>query len=198
MSHDFWNSRYASRDFVYGIEPNNFLKDSLSLIKPGKLLLPAEGEGRNAVFAAKLGFQVTAFDTSIEGMKKALQLAKKNEVNINYLNESYESIDFPENTFDAVALIFAHMPPAMRREYHRKLISFLHPDGLLILQGFSKDQINYSSGGPREIDLLFSEEELAGDFSEMKKLEIKSELTLLSEGEFHQGPAAVINLLGNK
>jgi cyclopropane fatty-acyl-phospholipid synthase-like methyltransferase len=195
---DFWNSRYALESYVYGLQPNTFLKESLIRIKPGEILFPAEGEGRNAVFAAKLGFSVMAFDSSSEGMKKAMRLALENNVEIDYRLDSYESINFPENKFDVIALIFAHMAPDSRHQYHRKLLTCLKPGGLLILQGFSKEQINYNSGGPRDINMLFSEEELKSDFSEMKTLNITSELTWLSEGDFHQGTAAVINVLGNK
>jgi cyclopropane fatty-acyl-phospholipid synthase-like methyltransferase len=195
---NFWDSRYALESYVYGVKPNRFLKESLNLIKPGEILFPAEGEGRNAVFAAKLGFSVTAFDSSTEGMKKAMRLALENKVEIDYRIESYESINLPENKFDVMALIFAHLAPECRRQYHQKLISSLKPGGLLILQGFSKEQINYHSGGPRDINMLFSEVELKGDFSDMKTLKITSEITLLSEGDFHQGTAAVINVLGYK
>jgi cyclopropane fatty-acyl-phospholipid synthase-like methyltransferase len=195
---NFWDSRYALEGYVYGIHPNSFLKESLIRIEPGAILFPAEGEGRNAVFAAKLSFSVTAFDSSTEGMKKAIQLALENKVEIDYRIESYEFINLPENKFDVMALIFAHMAPDSRRQYHRKLLTYLKPGGLLILQGFSKEQINYNSGGPRDINMLFSEEELKSDFSETKTLNITSELTLLSEGDFHKGKAAVINVLGYK
>ena len=195
---DFWDSRYASESYVYGIQPNDYLKKSLKGVNPGTILLPAEGEGRNAVFAAKLGFVVTAFDTSIEGMKKALRLAADHNVEIDYQVASYESIILKENHFDVIALIFAHMNPDKRRQYHRELLVYLKPGGLLILQGFSKEQINYQSGGPRDVNMLFSEEELKGDFSELTSIQITSEHTFLSEGDFHLGTAAVINVLGYK
>lgn len=195
---DFWDSRYASESYVYGMQPNDYLKKSLAGVNPGTILLPAEGEGRNAVFAAKLGFAVTAFDTSFEGRKKALRLAADHNVEIEYQVASFETIILTENHFDVIALIFAHMNPDRRRQYHRELLRYLKPGGLLIFQGFSKEQINYQSGGPRDVNMLFSEDELKGDFSELKTLQITSGFTFLTEGDFHQGKAAVINVLGYK
>ena len=164
----------------------------------GKILLPAEGEGRNAVFAATKGWQVTAFDPSIEGKRKAEQLAKKNQVSINYLIDNYDFVDFPKESFDCVVLIFAHMHPMKRKEYHQKLISFLKPGGILILEGFSKKQIKNNTGGPRDIDMLFSKNELESDFNSFSELVLTETDTILNEGPFHQGTASVIRVLGTK
>lgn len=190
---EFWNDRYNKTDYAYGTQPNEFLKQQLENLSPGKILFPAEGEGRNAVFAASLGFDVFAFDYSIAGRKKALDLAKIRGVSIHYELSSYEDISFPIESFDVIVLIFAHMPPEKRTEWHRKFISFLRPGGKIILQGFTKEQINYNSGGPKSLAMLFSEDELLGDFSSMDCELMKEEMTNLNEGEFHIGEASVIN-----
>lgn len=142
---DFWNVRYATDEYVYGTEPNLFFRENLLRLTPGKILLPAEGEGRNAVFAAKQGWQVTAFDNSIEGQRKALQLAKKEGVSISYLMNSFDSANFPTQYFDCIALIYTHMPANERNTNHRKLVSFLKPGGYLIIEGFSKNQLQFNS-----------------------------------------------------
>ncbi len=195
---NFWNERYKADDYAYGIEPNKFLKNQLKNITPGNILFPAEGEGRNAVYAATIGWQVTAFDPSIEGKRKAELLAMKKGVSIDYRIEDYEFVEFPVESFDCIALIFAHMNPVKREDYHKKLISFLKPGGTLILEGFSKNQINNKTGGPRDIDMLFSEKEMKIDFSSLSKLTITQTEEVLNEGTYHQGLASVIRVVGIK
>lgn len=195
---NFWNERYKTIDYAYGIEPNSFLKNQLMNMIPGKILFPAEGEGRNAVYAATKGWQVTAFDQSIEGKRKADLLALQKGVKIDYKIDNFEFVEFPLESFDCVALVFAHINPVKREEYHKKLISFLKPGGKLILEGFSKNQINNNSGGPRDIDMLFSEKEMENDFGSLSKLDISEEEVILNEGTFHQGLASVIRVTGIK
>ncbi len=195
---EFWNERYATVEYAYGTEPNLFFRDNLKSISPGKILFPAEGEGRNAVFAARMGWDVTAFDVSTEGKKKAEQLAANNQVKISYLIENFENVSFPVNYYDCIVLIFAHMHPAKRKELHQKLVSFLKPGGILILEGFSKKQINNNSGGPRDINMLFSKDELQSDFGFFSELTITEADYILDEGPFHQGIASVIRIKGIK
>lgn len=195
---NFWNERFGVEEYAYGIEPNQYFKQELEKLTPGKILLPGEGEGRNAVFAAKSGWEVTAFDPSSEGKKKALKLAQKNNVKIDYLLDNYDGIKFEADVFDCVVLIFTHMPSHKRNEYHKKLTSFLKPGGILILEGFSKEQINNNTGGPRNVDMLFSKDELLNDFELFSKLEITQTETVLKEGETHRGTSSVIRLIGIK
>ena len=195
---EFWNNRYSAEIYAYGEAPNEHVKQELSGLKPGKILFPAEGEGRNAVHAATRGWNVTAFDTSTEGKKKAELLAAKYNVGIDYHISSYENCDFTKESFDCLVLVYAHMPPALRQMAHKKLTTFLKPEGKLILEGFSKKQINYNTGGPKNIDFLFSEEELRSDFSDLSELEIIEKEVVLNEGLFHQGTASVIRITGKK
>ena len=194
---NFWNERFAVEEYVYGTEPNEFFKLELNKLTPGKLLMPGEGEGRNAAFAAKTGWEVTAFDSSAEARKKAIKLAHKNNVNINYLISDYENVSFNSNAFDAIGLFYTHMNPEKRKQYHQKLMTFLKPGGKLIMEGFSKKQIN-NSGGPKDINMLFSVEELQSDFTELKNLNIKELEIDLYEGYFHLGKSFVIRVTGIK
>jgi len=191
-----WDERYAQKEYVYGKEPNAFFKQELPKYKPGKILLPAEGEGRNAVYAAKLGWEVYAFDSSSEAIKKAQQLASENNVEIHYTLSSFEEADYPDDFFDLIGLFYAHV--LSRADNHKKLIRFLKPKGTIILEGFSKEQIHYNSGGPRNIEMLFSEEELQSDFAQLSNLKITKETLHLNEGKHHQGEASVIRLIGLK
>lgn len=195
---DFWNQRFGGDEYAYGTQPNEFYKEQLEKLEPGKILFPAEGEGRNAVYAATQGWNVAAFDPSTEGKRKAELLALSKNVSIEYLTSDYENIHFPEETFDCVVLIFAHMHPLKRNEYHKKLASYLKPGGTLILEGFAKKQIFNKTGGPQNIDMLFSKEELENDFSGFSNLEITETEVNLDEGAFHRGTAAVIRVLGKK
>lgn len=195
---DFWNERFGTEEYAYGTEPNQFYKEQLDKLNPGKILFPAEGEGRNAVYAATRGWEVSAFDPSIEGKRKAELLASNKKVQIEYLIDNYELVSFPLESFDCIVLIFAHMHPLKREEYHKKLSSFLKPGGTLILEGFSKKQINRNTGGPRDIDMLFSKEELESDFSSFSDLKIYETETVLNEGTFHKGISSLIRVLGKK
>ncbi|MEZ5196266.1 MAG: class I SAM-dependent methyltransferase [Bacteroidales bacterium] len=198
MRNDFWNERYAIENYAYGTAPNRFFKSELDKTPIGKILFPAEGEGRNAVYAARKGFDVYAFDPSLEGRKKAIMLAETNAVTIDYQLVTYEEAQYAENSFDVLVLIFCHMPPSKREAYHRKLISFLKPGGKLILEGFSKEQIHNQTGGPSDVDMLFSVDVLRSDFSSLSEISVSKENAMLEEGLFHKGKASVIRVVGVK
>ncbi|MFA5047023.1 MAG: class I SAM-dependent methyltransferase [Paludibacter sp.] len=193
---NIWNQRYAQEEYVYGVNPNEFYKEELSKLQPGKILFPAEGEGRNAVYAAIKGWDVVAFDSSEEAKKKAEKLAEKNNVRLNYQTASIEEFEYEENSFDAIVLIYVH---TMNREQnHQKLLRMLKPGGVIILEGFSKEQLMNNSGGPRNSEMLFSKEELTRDFNDLKEKQITKTETELNEGQLHKGKASVIRLLGIK
>jgi len=195
---NFWDERYSSEEFAYGEEPNTFIRQELVKLRPGKILFPAEGEGRNAVYAAKLGWEVTAFDLSIEGKRKALILSDKHNVKINYLIEGYEAINFVPESFDCIVLVFAHIHVGKRTEYHKKLASFLKPGGKLIMESFSKEQIFRDSGGPKNPEMLYSAEDMQKDFADFSDLQIEKTETELNEGPFHMGKASVIRVIATK
>lgn len=195
---EFWNERYAKEKYAYGIDPNFFFKEQLKKIPKGKILFPAEGEGRNAVFAAREGFEVVAFDNSKEGKKKAELLAQEKKVKLNYQVSGLEEVYYPENTFDVLVLIFAHFPANIRKEYSSKLLSFLKPNGYVIFEAFGKEQIHFNSGGPKQVEMLFSEEEIKEEFPNINFVFLETVETNLDEGPFHQGKANVVRFVGTK
>ncbi|MFI0491030.1 class I SAM-dependent methyltransferase [Flavobacterium sp.] len=195
---DFWNERYAAKDYAYGIEPNVFFKTQLEVLPKGKILFPAEGEGRNAVFAAQEGFEAYAFDTSKEGKIKAENLAKNKNVFIEYLVSSIEETKYPLDFFDAIIFIFAHFPAKFRKEYHQKLLTYLKPNGFVIFEAFGKEQIHNASGGPANAEMLFSEMEIKTEFPEINFTFLETVEVLLDEGPFHQGKASVVRFVGTK
>ncbi len=200
---DFWNVRYSEEAYAYGTAPNVFFRDELKKIPPGKALFPAEGEGRNAVHAATCGWNVVAFDQSETGKEKALQLAANKGVEIDYQVTSLAEFETHEESFDALVLIYAHFPEALRKAFHQKLSQMVKPGGFLLLEGFSKQHLEYNSvneraGGPKELSMLFSFEEVAADFSDFE-IQFSEETTVqLNEGLYHVGESAVVLLVGIK
>jgi len=195
---DKWNKRYAAEEYSFGTAPNAFFKEQLDLSDSGRLLLPAEGEGRNAIYAAENNWEVVAFDSSEQGRKKALKLANEKDVNIDYQVNDFKGVDFKEGEFDAIALIFAHMPEGSRREYHQKMLKYLKPGGIIILEGFEKNQIDLNTGGPKDKSWLFASHDLFSDFSSLSNINVAESKVELNEGASHQGEAAIIRLIGKK
>jgi cyclopropane fatty-acyl-phospholipid synthase-like methyltransferase len=202
---NMWNKRYAEKEFAYGEEPNLFFRDSLNKlpVKPGKILMPADGEGRNGVFAAEQGWDVLSFDFSEEARNKAIQLANRKGVEIQFELGSFEEIRDKIGSMDVVGLVFAHFSPDIRTDYHKGFQDLLSPGGYVILEGFSTDHIEYQKknphvGGPKEVSLLFSERTIKEDFSECKVLHLESCEASLQEGKYHQGVGHVIRFVGQK
>ena len=196
MSKDFWNNRYSEKEFAYGTKPNEFFKEQIDKIIPGNALFLGEGEGRNAVYAAKLGWQVDAVDFSSSAKDKALKLAKENKVKINYDVCDLNDYEFNENYYDLVVMIFLHLPLELRIGIFSKSIISLKQNGKLLIEAFSKEQINNISGGPRSIDLLYSENDLISLTNDLKVKTIELKTIQLDEGEYHKGKADVIRLVG--
>ncbi len=203
MMKEFWNSRYDRPEYVYGEKPNIYFAQQLQQYKPGNILLPAEGEGRNAVYAASLGWEVNAFDLSEIGKAKAEQLAIKHQVHIEYLVRPFEDIEFPPHSFDAIGLIYAHFPADKKAEYYQQLDHYLRPGGIIIAEVFSKAQLalsaeNPQAGGPKNMDMLFSTEEIKRYFPNYEVMELEEVEVELAEGAYHQGKSAVIRFTGKK
>jgi len=200
---DRWNERYSTNEFAYGEQPNNYLKEQLEKLTVGTILFAAEGEGRNAVFAAKLGWTVSAFDISIEGKNKALRLAETNNVIIDYQVGELQTLNFNPEQFDAIALIYAHFPADIKSLYHNSLDKYLRKGGLIIFEAFSKKHIDYIAknekvGGPKDIASLFSIDEIKSDFDNYEIIELEEKVIELKEGLFHNGEGSVIRFVGRK
>lgn len=198
-----WDDRYRTEEFAYGENPNNYLKEQLEKLPIGKILFPAEGEGRNAVFAAKLGWSVSAFDISEEGKRKALLLAEANKVVIDYQVSEFETLSYTPEQFDTIALIYAHFPADIKSVYHKELDKLLRKGGIIIFEAFSKKHLEYifrneKVGGPQEIDMLFSVEDIKADFPNYEIIELQELEIELKEGLFHNGDGSVIRFTGRK
>lgn len=201
---DFWNTRYSKKEFAYGTEPNLFFKESIDTLGlSASILLPAEGEGRNAVYAAKKGLDVVAFDISVEGKKKALALARSEDVEIDYRLGQLNELNLQNNSFDSLALIYAHFPANQRDALHKSMAALLKPNGYVILEGFSVNNLklreeNPNVGGPANPEMLFTETEIKNSFSDFEVIELQETEVELNEGLFHKGRASVVRFIGRK
>ncbi len=194
-----WDARYSAEEYIYGKEPNVFLKEFLNNISiKGIALFPAEGEGRNAVYAATQGWDVFAYDQSEVAKQKAEKLATELNVNIKYRIEDLSSYHPAENFFDLITLIYVHIPSIDKENFFKTMLLSLKKGGTLLMEVFSKDQLSFNSGGPKDTDMLYSTEELQGYFSETDVIEIKKEEILLNEGILHKGKGSVIRVIVKK
>ena len=201
---EHWNKRFAEEEYAYGTKPNVFFAECLEKYNlSSDILFPNEGEGRNAAYAAKKGLNVTAFDMSEEGKKKALKLASDNNVKINYVLGEFSDCEFEPESFEVIVLVFAHYPESVREEYHKKLITYLKKNGMLILIGFSEEHLKYNSvnpsvGGPKNIKVLYSLNQIKNDFAELELLELNEDIVVLDEGAYHKGESSVITFVGKR
>jgi hypothetical protein len=198
-----WNDRYSIEEYVYGVQPNEYLKEQLETLPVGTILFAAEGEGRNAVFAATLGWTVSAFDISLNGRNKAVRLAESSNVKIDYSVGELPALDYGPETFDAIALIYAHFPANIKSKYHKMLDKFLRKGGIVIFEAFSKNHLDYKRknekvGGPDDLASLFSMEEIKSDFANYEIIELAEKEIELQEGLYHYGKGSVIRFVGRK
>ncbi|MDE3212450.1 MAG: class I SAM-dependent methyltransferase [Bacteroidota bacterium] len=194
---DLWNQRYRENPTVYGSKPNEFFKQFIDTHKAGSLLLPAEGEGRNALYAASKGWKVDAFDFSEEAREKALKRAAERKLTIHYQTMRIQDFE-PGKKYDAIALIYVHLPEGVRKEFHEKVYKALAPGGFLVLEAFAKEQLRNQSGGPKDKALLYDAPTICGDFPFIHQLYCGQKEVILNEGPFHSGKADVLQLVGQK
>lgn len=194
---DFWNDRYAQSGYIYGDEPNRFFKQVIDSLPVGSVLIPAAGQGRDAVYAASLGWEVDAFDLSREGQKKALELAAQKNVKISF--EVLNALDFKtDKQYDLIALIYFHMAPSARAIFYKHMVDLLKPGGMLIVEAFNPKQEGESSDGPKDPKLLISDQDLAAYFSALTCLQNDYFVVEMNEGLGHTGVANVVRYMGKR
>ena len=193
-----WDERYKSDEYIYGKDPNEFLANAVGKIPKGKVLCVAEGEGRNAVFLAEHGYEVTAVDSSAVGLEKARQLAQERGISIQTIVCDLAHFNIEPQSWDGVVSIFAHVPPQVRKELHEKIVKGLRPGGVLILESYRPDQLKYGTGGPPTAELMMT---LEGLEKELKGLNFDYGVELdrdVVEGKFPTGKGAVVQVIGVK
>ena len=199
MNNDFWDSRYGEEEFAYGISPNTFLTSFKDSFKSGeKVLVIGDGEGRNGVWLAQQGCHVVSVDSSAVGVEKSKKLATDKGVEIEAICADLNDWDWPVSQFDFVVIIYVHFPPDIRALLHEKVAAALKPGGQLIMESFTPEQLNYSSGGPPVQEMLYTAEMMQSDFKELEIQKLEECITDLNEGKYHCGEAAVVRLVASK
>jgi SAM-dependent methyltransferase len=196
----FWDERYRDDVFVYGESPNEYLAAQRGRFRPGmRALVPGDGEGRNGVWLAEQGLaDVVTVDLSAAGVEKANRLAAKRGVRIDAIQADLATWAWPTDAFDVVAAIFLHLPPDLRRPIHRNMLRALRPGGLLVIEAYRPEQVQYreklgSRGGPPDGEMMFSEAMLREDFAGAEVIELSSGDVDLKEGANHFGLGAVVH-----
>lgn len=197
---DRWQGRYAVPEYIFGEEPNAFLASTRKLLpKNGRALAIADGEGRNGVWLAEQGLGVLSIDFSSNGQAKAQALASKRGVSLDLVLADVHEWDYPESSFDVVVEIFTQFSdPVQRSKKWAGMRKALKSGGLLLLEGYTPKQLEYGTGGPKQLDHLYTREMLEAEFSGFSKFEIKEYETHMSEGGGHSGMGAVIDLIAWK
>ena len=191
-----WNERFASSQPAYGTEPSLYLRANTTLPHlAATALVPGDGGGRNGVWLAEQGFRVLSVDYSKEGLARALDLAASRGVEIETELADLTTWSWPVGQYDLIASIYVHMPSRDRQRIHRSMLGALKPGGKLVLEAFHTDQLNYTSGGPKDQDMLMTEERLRDDFRDATIVDFRHEIVDLDESDLHRGPASLVRML---
>lgn len=195
-----WNERFAAEDYVFGTRPNAFLSAQRERLKPGmKALCVADGEGRNSVWLASLGLEVTAFDFSAVGSSKASRLAEANNVKVDYRISDVERWDWDAAAYDVVVAIFVQFAaPAVRACMFAGMVRTLRPGSTLIIQGYRPEQLAYATGGPKLMENLYTEDLLRQSFASLEILHLVAHDDAIDEGPGHSGMSALVDFVGKK
>lgn len=196
---NFWHQRFDQESYYYGTQPNDFLREQLATLPAnGKILSIGEGEGRNAVYLAQQGFEVTAIDGAASGLAKAQKLAAERGVHINTQCVDLNDYEFKENRWDGIIIIFCHLPPALRQRVHEQVVRALKPNGICLMEVYRPEQLAFGTGGPSNVDMLYSKETLQKDLQGLKMIRLENVERLIQEGEGHNGQSAVVQVVAKK
>ncbi len=197
---NFWDERYQTDEYVFGEQPNAFLASQVDLVRRHRRALAvADGEGRNGVWLAEQGLEVVSIDASAVGLAKARRLAARRGVEIETVLADLAAFDWPENAFDLVVAIFIQFAdPPLRSAIFGGIKRTLRPGGTLILEGYRAEQLGYCTGGPGELDKLYTLEMLEQAFADMEIVHLRAQDSAITEGRAHAGMSALLDLIARK
>jgi SAM-dependent methyltransferase len=195
---DFWNEKFATTDYAYGTEPNDFLVSAVTNLKRGATLSLAEGEGRNAVWLAQQGFTVSAIEQSEKGVGKTLRLALQRGVIVMAERGELETFHIQPNSWDLVVSIYAHTPQELRRKLHRQVVAGLKPGGVFVLEAYTPAQIANNTGGPKDASLMPTAELLRSELAGLVFDRIEEVERDVVEGSLHTGTAHVVQVVAHR
>ncbi len=193
-----WEQRFSADTYIYGTEPNDFLRQSVETIPRGSALCLAEGEGRNAVFLAESGFDVHSVDLTEAGVAKTLRLAEQRNVRVDAIAGDLASFDIGVERWDLIVSIFAHMPPHVRRGLHHRVVSALKHGGMLVLEAYTPSQIGRGTGGPSSAEMTMTLDSLRDELVGLELVHSEELDRDVLEGAGHTGIGAVVQLIGRK
>jgi len=192
-----WDERYANAEYVYGTEPNSFLVEHAHRLS-GPVLSLAEGEGRNAVFLAGMGLKVLGVDSSAVGLRKAHALASTRQLEIETEVADLAHFTPVPAHYGAVVSIFAHLPGTLRQRLYPLIEQSLVPGGFVLLEAYSEEQLAYTTGGPKDADMLMSVAKIEQHFPELEPILLRQIVREVCEGSYHTGRASVVQFIGRK
>lgn len=197
---EFWNGRFATAAYIFGTRPAAFLEDNAHYVpERSRVLVPADGEGRNSVFLAEQGHDVVATDVAEHGIAKARQLARVRGVEVEFRQLDLRGWRWPVAEFDAVVAVFIQFaPPAFRDEIFAGMKQSVKPGGVVLLHGYTPKQLDYRTGGPSVVEQLYTEPLLRAAFEGWDVLRLQAYERELDEGEAHKGRSALIDLVARR
>ena len=195
-----WDAHYADEAYIFGTAPNVFLAAQQHLLKPGQTVLAvADGEGRNGVWLAQQGLDVLSVDISSIGQAKAKRLAEAKNVHIRFEEADVSHWDWGNARFDVIVAIFIQFAgPDGRAHMFQNIKQALKPGGLLILQGYTPKQLEYKTGGPGQLENLYTKEMLREYFADMEILHLHEHEEFVAEGTKHHGMSALVDMVARK
>jgi SAM-dependent methyltransferase len=195
-----WESRFAAPEYLFGTAPNAFLKRQAHRLEPGqKALALADGEGRNGVWLAELGLDVLSLDFSANALKKARALAALRRVALRFQQLDLATWPWPTAEFDVIVAIFIQFAdPPFRQRIFDGIKTALKPGGLLLMQGYRPEQLDYRTGGPSQVENLYTTALLEDSFGDFASVEINEHDSMVDEGGGHAGMSALIDFVGRK
>lgn len=193
-----WDERFASEEYAYGTEPNDFLVANATRIPSGRVLCLADGEGRNGVWLAQQGYDVTAVDLSTVGLEKARKLAASRNVSIKTIHADLAEFNIAPNEWDGIVAIFCHLPPPIRHRLFQQAVAGLHPNGVFLLEAYTPKQLEFKTGGPNSLELLMTRGALQDDLSGLDFVIAQEVEREIHEGRFHNGRSATVQILASK
>lgn len=192
-----WNNRYSTTDYFFGKEPNDFFKKEIDKLTPGKAVFIGDGEGRNSVYAATLGWQVDSIDISEIGKQKANKLAEEKKVKINYLVTDALQFDYGSEKYDLIAIIYFHVERELREKFELNILNALKHKGSIILLVYDQDHLKNKSNGPQNINVLYTLKDIAENFIDLDfKLLEKKHVSRIKKDK--QQKSTIIKFVGTK
>ena len=193
-----WEERYGVDQYVYGTEPNGFLRDHVDVLPEGDVLCLADGEGRNSVYLASTGRRVSSVDLSEAGVAKTRRLAAERGVEVDAVAADLAHYDLGHERWDGIVSIFAHLPAAVRVGLHERVVEALRPGGVLLLEAYTPDQVGRGTGGPPSVELTMTADSLREELRPLELVHCAELEREIVEGVGHTGTGAVVQVVARK